>query len=51
MSSDSEQNSSDEDDLTIPYLFKSALDIGSHFIDIEPDNELVFVNNKGTLYT
>ena len=52
MSSDgSDQNSSDDDDMTIPYLFKSALDVGSHFIDIEPDNELKFVNNQGTLFT
>ena len=45
MSSDSEQNSSEDDDMSIPYLFRSALDVGSHFIDIEPENELVFVNN------
>ena len=45
MSSGSEHNSSDDDDMTIPYLFKSALDVGSHFIDVEPENELVFVNN------
>ncbi len=46
MNSDSENNSSDgEDGLSIPYLFKSSLDIGSHFIDIIPDNELVFQNN------
>ena len=49
--SSSEQNSSDEEDIQIPYLFKSALDVGSHFIDVEPDNELVFTNNQGTLYT
>ena len=41
----SENNSSDEEDIKIPYLFKSALDVGSHFIDIEPENELVFTNN------
>lgn len=51
MSTDSEHNSSDDDDMTIPHLFKSALDVGSHFIDVEPDNELVFVNNQGTLFT
>jgi len=50
--SDSDVNSSDgEDGLSIPYLFKSALDVGSHFIDIIPENELVFVNNQGALYT
>jgi hypothetical protein len=47
----SDQNSSDDDDLLIPHLFKSALDVGSHFIDVEPENELVFTNNQGTLYT
>ena len=34
MSSGSDQNSSDDDEMTIPFLFKSALDVGSHFIDI-----------------
>ena len=43
MSSDSE-NGSDEDFQNHLHLFKSSLDIGSHFIDIEPDNELVFHN-------
>ena len=37
--------------MTIPFLFRSALDVGSHFIDVEPENELVFVNNQGTLFT
>jgi hypothetical protein len=41
----SDHNSSDDDDLVMPYLFKSALDVGSHFIDVEPENELVFTNN------
>jgi len=43
MSSDSE-NSSNEDYSDHMHLFKSSLDVGSHFIDIEPDNELVFFN-------
>ena len=42
MSSDSEDNSSQEDLEQHTHLFKSSLDIGSHFIDIEPENELVF---------
>lgn len=50
MSSDSE-NSSDEDFEAHSHLFKSSLDVGSHFIDIVPDNELVFVNHQGTLFT
>ena len=47
MLSDSDHNDSSdgEDDFQLPYLFKSALDVGSHFIDIIPDNELVFVNH------
>ena len=51
MSSGSDQNSSDDDDMVIPHLFRSALDVGSHFVDVEPHNELVFVNNQGTLFT
>ena len=43
--SDSDHNSSDDDDMLTPHLFRSALDVGSHFIDVEPENELVFVNN------
>ena len=47
MLSDSDHNDSSdgEDDFSLPHLFKSALDVGSHFIDIIPDNELVFVNH------
>jgi len=44
MSSDSEHNSSDDDFSSHIHLFKSSLDVGSHFIDIEPENELVFYN-------
>ena len=44
MSTDSD-NSSDEDFEAHAHLFKSSLDVGSHFIDIEPDNELVFTNH------
>jgi hypothetical protein len=45
MSSDSDHdNSSDDDFAQHTHLFKSSLDVGSHFIDIEPDNELVFYN-------
>jgi hypothetical protein len=53
MSSDSDHNddSDQEDDFSMPYLFKSALDVGSHFIDIIPDNELVFINHENTLFT
>ena len=58
MDSDSDSNSSEgESDYTIPYLFKSALDVGSRFVDIVPDNELVFIkqlegtNQVPTLFT
>lgn len=44
MSSDSEHNSSEDDFQQHAHLFKSSLDVGSHFIDIEPENELVFYN-------
>ncbi len=49
MSSDSDHNSSDDDFQTHTHLFKSSLDVGSHFIDIEPENELVFYNQQGVL--
>jgi hypothetical protein len=48
----SDHNSSDDDaDFLNPHLFRSALDVGSHFIDVQPENELVFTNNQGTLFT
>lgn len=50
--SDSEDHlSSDDDFQSHAHLFKSSLDIGSHFIDIDPENELVFYNREGTLLT
>lgn len=50
--SDSDDNSSgDEDFEAHSHLFRSSLDVGSHFIDIQPENELVFFNNQGTLLT
>lgn len=50
MSSDSD-NGSDEDFQNHLHLFKSSLDVGSHFIDIQPDSELVFQNMAGTLFS
>lgn len=48
--SDSEDGMSSEEDFqSHTHLFKSSLDIGSHFIDYEPENELVFYNREGTL--
>jgi len=50
--SDSDHSSSGEEDFEAhAHLFKSSLDVGSHFIDIVPENELVFQNSAGTLFT
>ena len=50
--SDSDENSSgDEDFEAHAHLFKSSLDVGSHFIDINPEHELTFYNSQGTLFT
>ncbi len=52
MSKSSDDNSSgDEDFEAHAHLFRSSLDVGSHFIDILPENELVFFNNQGTMLT
>jgi hypothetical protein len=45
-SDSSHSNDSDSDDYQVPYLFKSALDVGSLFVDIVPDNELVFIKKQ-----
>lgn len=49
--SDSENSSGEEDFEAHAHLFRSSLDVGSHFIDIAPENELVFHNNQGSLVT
>ena len=50
--SDSDNSSSGEEDFEAhSHLFRSSLDVGSHFIDILPENELVFHNHQGTLMT
>lgn len=54
MKKDNDSNSDSDDsdsDTHIPYLFSSALNVGTHFIDLVPDNELIFYNYQGTLYT
>ena len=45
--SDNDGNSSgdDEDFEAHAHLFRSSLDVGSHFIDIVPENELTFYNS------
>lgn len=49
--SDHSNSSGSDDDTAIPFLFKSALDVGSHFIDIVPDNELIFVWQNNSIFT
>lgn len=50
--SESDNDSSgDEDFEAHAHLFRSSLDVGSHFIDIAPENELVFNNFQGSLLT
>jgi len=45
---DSEENSSDEETGSDNF-FTSAIDVGSHFIDVNPGNELVFQGFEGNL--
>lgn len=33
------------------YTFISAIDVGSHFIDVNPDDELQFNNLEGNLFS
>ena len=50
--SDHEENSSDEEgNQHSEFTFISAIDVGSHFIDINPNNELLFQNYEGNLIT
>lgn len=49
--SDSDNSSGDEDFEANSHLFRSSLEVGSHFVDIAPENELIFHNNQGTLFT
>ena len=38
--SDSEENSSE--DGSKAFIFESAIDVGSHFVDVSPNDELTF---------
>jgi len=38
----SAENSEEEGSKSNEFTFQSAIDVGSHFIDIEPSNELIF---------
>ena len=40
---------SEEDFETHVHMFRSSLDVGSHFIDFSPETELVFRIDKGSL--
>ena len=40
--SDHEDSDDSSEDGSPKYLFTSAIDVGSHFIDVNPSNELVF---------
>jgi hypothetical protein len=47
---ESENDSSDEDNVKVDdIVFKSAIDVGSHFIDVLPENEIVFNDVQGHL--
>lgn len=49
---ESEEGSSDEENHQAnEHTFISAIDVGSHFIDVTPHEELVFQNFEGTLMT
>lgn len=48
--SDQDSENSEEDGAQAnEFTFKSAIDVGSHFIDVNPSSELVFNNFEGTL--
>jgi hypothetical protein len=47
---ESEKDSSDEDDVKADAItFISAIDVGSHFIDVTPAEEIVFNDHNGHL--
>lgn len=49
---DSEEASSDEENHQAnEHTFISAIDVGSHFIDVNPEEELIFNSYEGTLMT
>lgn len=49
---DSENSSDDEQNKANEFTFESAIDVGSHFIDVTPDDQLLFNrHNEGHLYT
>ena len=48
---DSEHSSEEEGHKANEFTFTSAIDVGSHFIDVEPHSELRFENFEGSLIT
>lgn len=42
---DSDGNSDESSDEGPQYLFTSAIDVGSHFIDVTPDDQITFTAN------
>jgi len=47
----SEESSDDDGGKESAFTFKSAIDVGSHFIDVNPDGQLEFQNMQGHLVT
>ena len=43
---DTDSSHSDDSENCSDFTFVSALDVGSHFIDVEPSSELVFNPNE-----
>ena len=46
-----DEHSEEEGSKSNEFTFQSAIDVGSHFIDIEPSQELVFQEFEGNLFT
>jgi len=44
---DSDHSDDSSEDGNPKFLFTSAIDVGSHFIDVEPANELEFTKREG----
>ena len=49
--SDEEHSSDEENHQANEHTFISAIDVGSHFIDVNPEEELIFNSYEGTLMT
>jgi hypothetical protein len=43
-------DSSDDDEQYMQFLFEANLEVGSHYLDIDPESELTFYHTKGDLY-